>query len=77
MVFPGMMRAPERRSRARRAAAAAWHTVATAWSWLHQPVLLPPTPAGRAGGFCDHKHWDLKKHGRRCTCGAWMFDPGD
>lgn len=26
---------------------------------------------------CDHKHWSMDKHGRRCTCGLLMFDPGD
>ena len=28
-------------------------------------------------GPCKHEHYDLAKHGRRCTCGAWMVDFGD
>ena len=26
---------------------------------------------------CSHSHFDPSKHGRRCTCGTLMFDPGD
>ena len=26
---------------------------------------------------CDHLHWVFDKHGRYCTCGTSMFDPGD
>jgi hypothetical protein len=26
---------------------------------------------------CDHKQWDMKKHGRRCPCGVLMCNPGD
>jgi hypothetical protein len=26
---------------------------------------------------CDHAHWDFAKHGRHCSCGALMVDPGD
>jgi hypothetical protein len=29
------------------------------------------------GQPCDHKHYDSAKHGRRCTCGASMWDAGD
>lgn len=26
---------------------------------------------------CDHSHWRFVRHGRYCTCGALMSDPGD
>jgi hypothetical protein len=33
--------------------------------------LGPDDPA------CDHQHYQWAKHGRRCTCGTLMDDPGD
>jgi hypothetical protein len=35
------------------------------------PRLGPDDP------ICDHKHYKYEKHGRRCTCGTLMVDPGD
>lgn len=26
---------------------------------------------------CNHMHWEFAKHGRYCTCGTVMMDPGD
>lgn len=26
---------------------------------------------------CDHKHYRFYLHGRYCTCGTCMVDPGD
>lgn len=26
---------------------------------------------------CNHLHWEFRKHGRYCTCGTIMSDPGD
>lgn len=26
---------------------------------------------------CNHQHYDRHKHGRYCTCGTIMWDPGD
>ena len=26
---------------------------------------------------CDHSHWSFKTHGRICSCGTTMVDPGD
>jgi len=26
---------------------------------------------------CSHAHYDFIKHGRGCTCGKLMIDPGD
>lgn len=26
---------------------------------------------------CDHAHYDFRKHGRICTCGTLMVNPGD
>ena len=26
---------------------------------------------------CNHKHYNPQIHGRHCTCGTCMYDPGD
>lgn len=26
---------------------------------------------------CNHLHWRFRLHGRHCTCGSIMSDPGD
>lgn len=26
---------------------------------------------------CTHVHWKFEDHGRRCSCGTLMLDPGD
>lgn len=26
---------------------------------------------------CNHGHYSFERHGRRCSCGAWMVDFGD
>ena len=39
--------------------------------------LKPLPPHFNYEGTCDHKHWTFEKHGRRCSCGAWMVDFGD
>lgn len=35
-------------------------------------ALLGPKP-----GPCTHEHYNARIHGRFCTCGAQMWDPGD
>src|SRR3989344_2721684 len=27
--------------------------------------------------ICDHRHYQFLEHGRHCTCGSLMCDPGD
>jgi hypothetical protein len=49
--------------RVRAAAAAVTRIAAMAWS-----LMTPP---------CSHAHWDFRKHGRYCTCGVLIVDPGD
>jgi hypothetical protein len=33
--------------------------------------------AGSEKTPCDHIHWNFKTHGRICSCGTVMVDPGD
>ncbi len=58
-------------------------------TWLDS--FLPPRQLGAAdydqkfvvaghnaeNRLCDHSHYNFREHGRNCTCGTIMNDPGD
>lgn len=43
-------------------------------AWMARQLAIALT---RLASPCDHQHWRQAEHGRRCTCGELMWDPGD